>query len=298
MRLIVTMIWFFSLWGATSNALVIDRVIVASDTHPGYLSFWPVAAKAWRALLGCTPTLILIAPDDVEVDETCGDVIRIRPIEGIKTAYLAKVIRLFAPALFPDDVCMIADIDLVPLSKHLFAEPLEPIADDHFVSFHAHEREYIECGPVVGKRQRLMMSYNVAKGRLFGDIFGAHTIEQILDRLCQWYDPLRYNTMDEHKLTRYIAEWHKKTKRHIFLNRNYKTEMLPFTFSGGRKGFEAMLYDEQRLRSGGYKDIFFCPRPYDDPGNKKAIDAIIALVLQGHLPVTSGKEQKGTGSFA
>jgi len=54
-----------------------------------------------------------------------------------------------------------------------------------------------------------------------------------------------------------------------------------------------MLYDEQRLRSGGYKDIFFCPRPYDDPANKKVIDAVLAMVLQSYSFVTSDKEQKG-----
>ena len=81
------------------NAFTLKRALVASDTNPMYIDFWPLVAKAWKKL-GLQPTLALIAPPDFNVDTTCGDVIRFDPIPGIPTSFQAQVIRLLAPRIF------------------------------------------------------------------------------------------------------------------------------------------------------------------------------------------------------
>ncbi len=67
------------------------------------MDFWPLVAKAWKKIVGIKPTLVFIAPADVEIDETVGEVIRFEPIPGIPTAQQAQVLRLLIPTLFEDE---------------------------------------------------------------------------------------------------------------------------------------------------------------------------------------------------
>ena len=95
----------------------IDRAIVASDTNPMYLDFWPVVAKVWKQVIGIQPTLALIAPPNTIVDESVGDVIRFYPIPGIPTWQHAQMIRMLLPTLFENEVCITSDIDMLPMSR-------------------------------------------------------------------------------------------------------------------------------------------------------------------------------------
>ena len=58
-------------------SMKIDRVILSSDTNPYYLDFWPIVAKAW-VKMGIKPTLALVGNEPVEIDESLGDIIRIK----------------------------------------------------------------------------------------------------------------------------------------------------------------------------------------------------------------------------
>src|ERR1700737_349362 len=83
----------------------IDRVILGCDANPMYIEFWPMVARTWKEIVGVKPTLALIAPSSMVIDESLGDVIRFEPIPGIPTSFQAQVIRLLLPAYFEDEVC-------------------------------------------------------------------------------------------------------------------------------------------------------------------------------------------------
>ena len=56
-------------------------------------------------------------------------------IEDIDQTFAAQNIRLLAPALFKDEVCIISDIDNMPLSQDYFQKNIELIENDKFVIF-------------------------------------------------------------------------------------------------------------------------------------------------------------------
>lgn len=141
----------------------LKRVILAVNDSPIYLAFWPYAAKAWSEIVGIRPTLALVADENTQVDESLGDVIRFTPVENLDTAFQAQIIRLLLPALFPDEVCIISDIDQVPASRSYFCDSITNFNEDSFVVY----KELISrFAP-----DEICMCYNAAKGSTFGEIF-------------------------------------------------------------------------------------------------------------------------------
>ena len=146
---------------APCQSLELKRVILSTDENPLYIEFWPVVAEAWSAM-GIRPTLALISERDC-VDTTLGDVIRFDPVPGTSTVMQAQVYRLFLPVLFPEEGCIISDIDMVPISKEYFVDNAEPCPDSAFLVYRdvAIPEEYREYP----------MCYVAAKGKVFGSIF-------------------------------------------------------------------------------------------------------------------------------
>ena len=95
----------------------IERVIISSTKHKNYIDFWPIVSKAWKNI-GVKPTLIYTSNKKTSISEK-EDVISIH-IDKINPVFTAQNIRLLAPVLFPDEVCILSDIDIMPLSKNYF----------------------------------------------------------------------------------------------------------------------------------------------------------------------------------
>lgn len=149
---------------------------MASDDKPTYLDFWPLVAKAWTRL-GVRPTLGLVG-DQVAADGSLGDVVRLAPIPGVDSGLHAQAVRLLLPTLFPDEVCLISDIDMLPLCAHYFTDPLAAIEASRFVVYR--DKAY---GPEV---RRYPMCYNAATGRTYAELFGVHSPDQIEPTLKDW----------------------------------------------------------------------------------------------------------------
>ncbi|MFZ5953497.1 MAG: hypothetical protein ACOYT8_00175 [Candidatus Dependentiae bacterium] len=227
------------------QALHIDRVIIASDANPMYLPFWPIVAKTWKQLVGVQPTLFLVAPANVVVDETLGEVIRFEPIEGIPTSFQAQVIRLLAPAYFEDEVCIISDMDMIPLSKEYFAKSVKDIPDDCFVTF--------KDGAFAGQDMcEYPMCYNVAKGSIFKEIFNVDSVHQIPEIIKQWYALGLGWTTDQQILYHTLNRWHAQTGRLVKLGHHVDKRV--------DRGWWG--YDAQLVSSGYYTDCHML-RPYD-----------------------------------
>ena len=126
--------------------------------------------------MGVEPTLAIIG--EARVDESLGTVVRFPQIEGVSTALHSQVIRLLLPALFPGDVCLTTDIDMLPLSGRYFRASLRGQVDDRFVVYR--DRAY---APNI---KRYPMCYVAALGRTFSEVFGIETLGQIEERVGQW----------------------------------------------------------------------------------------------------------------
>ena len=105
-----------------------DRVIVSSDDSPHFLNFWPCVSRAWLKFFGIKPTLALVTsrPDSHPLISRLrhfGEVYRIQQIPGIPVPNQAKLARFVLASQMGDQVCMIEDIDTIPLQSN-FVEGL------------------------------------------------------------------------------------------------------------------------------------------------------------------------------
>lgn len=249
------------------QALKLDRAIVSTDTNPTYIEFWPIVARAWKELIGVQPTLALIAPADVVVDETVGDVIRFEPLPGIPTALQAQVIRLLLPALFPDDGCVISDIDMIPINKKYFIDSVQNAPDNAFVvyrnkAYDAHAHRYPMC-------------YNAARGSVFSEIFHITSREEIPDKIKQWHALNLGWATDELVLYRSLAQWPQQKTRIVRLNHGVERRIDRIDWN----------FDCTAATRKFYIDAH-CLRPYHV--YKKEIDTLLLA-----LGVMTSKSQNG-----
>lgn len=100
--------------------LPFDKVVVSSDDSPVFLNFWPIVCASWKKYFGITPTLAFVSNRDendhlVRRLKSCGEVVLVPEVENIPRANQAKIARFYVASKLKDQVCLIEDIDTVPL---------------------------------------------------------------------------------------------------------------------------------------------------------------------------------------
>lgn len=226
------------LYSNAAHCFVIDRVILSSNENPMYLQFWPLVAQAWQKLVGIKPTLFLVAHEHIPVDETVGDVVRIKPIPGVSTASHAQIIRLLAPIYFENEISIISDIDMLPLNKDYFVNSVKNIPDTKLVV-------YRDMG--YGKDSlRFPMCYNAGKGYLFKDVFNVKSIEDIPATIAKWVQLGCGWETDEVMLYTHVRKWNKFKANCVFLGH---TSMVP-----QRIDRVDWRYDKTKLKNRYYID--------------------------------------------
>lgn len=232
-------------------SFTINRVILATDAHENYIQFWPIVAKIWKELIGVQPTLALIADESVTVDASLGDVIRFEPIPGVSNALYAQAIRLLLPIMFPNDGCILADIDMIPLSKTYFIDSVAHIPEDQFIVYkRLTEQTYPMC-------------YNAAKGSTFAELFSISNPEDIPGKIKEWAALNLGWSTDEKILRQCLEIWDQLKSRCTFLNHPVEKRI-------DRSEWQ---YDKNLLLAGFYIDAH-CLRPYKK--YKAFIDQLIS----------------------
>jgi hypothetical protein len=140
--------------------LIINRAIVSTDNNPLYYEFWPLVAKAWRNM-GFEPTAAVIG--DLNLNHSCGTIIKVPLIDGISSGFIAQVIRFIIPCMFPEEVSLIGDIDMVPLSIEYFTKNISQYDNEDIIIFSS------DAYPA---ELRYPMCYIAAKGKHFQEIIG------------------------------------------------------------------------------------------------------------------------------
>lgn len=183
------------------HSVVLQRVILSTNGNPYYSQFWPIVAPLWQAL-GIKPTLIFVANKDCQIDETLGDVIRFEPLTDLPESLQAQSLRLLLPVLFPDDICILSDIDMIPVSFTYFTDGAALCTDENAFMVYR-DRAYVD-------NPRWPMCYVAAKGKIFSQIFGASCIEEFPAILREWRSfDYGWNT-DELVMYQYAKRWEER----------------------------------------------------------------------------------------
>jgi len=258
---------------SNGQAFKIDRVILSTNNNPMYKDFWPVVANAWTKLTGIRPTLAYITNGDEFIDETVGDVIRLKSIPGVPDWFYAQTIRLLLPVLFPAEISLISDIDMIPLQRDYFVESVRDVPEDHFVVYR--DKAW---GPKYPGR--FAMCYNAGRGDVFRDLFGVPQavdisilLEDIIPTIIKrwWSYGLKWDT-DEKVLYYRVLDFEKKCNRCTRLG--HRTEGRIDRMKDGTP-LATFEYDTELLRQHKYIDCHSI-RPYKQ--FKDEIDKLLSLL--------------------
>jgi len=142
----------------------IDRVIISSNDNPDYLEFVKIVGPAWKKLTGITPDLIYVSNKSEEEYSWMKEYVNVHQVEdkpNIPSANQAQASRMMFATLCGQDVCMLSDLDMLPLSGDYFNSIVEPVHEDKiaFVGGNAYTEQYMS--PIC---------YMVAKGDTFAEI--------------------------------------------------------------------------------------------------------------------------------
>lgn len=169
----------------------IDICLLACDSNEKYYSFFPYVKSFWENILGIKCILLFIGEEIPKSLQSLSDSIIIyKPIENMHGAFIAQNIRLLYPALLNcENGVIIADIDIIPLSKKYFIDQIEPYSNDSFINYTYeskcdHIKEYYMC-------------YNVATPKIWSKIFGIKSLEDINLLLKNWYNKIDYVYNDQ-----------------------------------------------------------------------------------------------------
>tara|TARA_B100000282_G_scaffold284651_1_gene249416 strand:+ start:751 stop:1482 length:732 start_codon:yes stop_codon:yes gene_type:complete len=234
----------------------IDRVILSSNESKKYLDFWPIVSSAWKQI-GVEPTLIYTGKK--ELSNNNENILNFY-IKGINSAFVAQNIRLLAPSLFPDDVCLISDIDNMPLSKSYFLENIIDVKDNNFVIFR----------PSAASENMISIMWNAALGSTWSEIFQVKDRRDIEERIRKWY-PGKYKVggknwyFDQIILKEYLINFKHKSPNRIYKLDDKESGFLRLNRSKLKDSKK--FYDENLA----YSD-FHMPRPYRK--HKKLIDFV------------------------
>lgn len=152
----------------------IDRVIVSTNRNPLYFDFWTPFSYVWKEKFGIEPVLVYVddGTDSVDIDDRWGTVIRVNAVSGVPEYLQTQWSRFFFTRNYPDDVCMVSDIDMFPLSKSYFVDDVASFQLDE--NSHLHMNGNGVSGRFDDWMQgncNLSVCYHVNYGKRFSEIF-------------------------------------------------------------------------------------------------------------------------------
>ena len=284
----------------------ITHCLMSCDSNPEYLEFWPVVAKAWLKL-GIQPVLFYIASDKHAPLEIADCPVHIfDPIPDIPIKLQSYALRLWGCRHYPNDIVVISDIDVIPLSKKFLTDCLRDIDDDYYVHRRVWPRINQKINPrnapnygrigsedilrehAIDHANYLPICYNIARGDIMSRVLGfSDSWENDFRRIVPyWYkasppgksfspEQLLEN-MNNHKFPYNGDEIYVSVMVEIARRNGQKVKLLSYS----KKDFDWIFRNipencnKEKLRS-GYYTCLHAPRPYSK--YKEAIDAFLNL---------------------
>ncbi len=227
----------------------IDTVILSSNDNPDYIQFWPIVSEAWT-LMGVEPILIYTGEQDLNLN---GNVINYK-VNNLHSSFVAQNVRILYPSLFTDRVCLVSDIDNLPLSKDYFINSVLDFNKDSFIVYRPEA-----CPP-----NMISMMWNAAASSTWYEIFNVDSEKNIEKYLKKWYSK-KYSIQgkawytDQIKLRKYVNKFSKKNKSRIVELNDEELGFYRFNRNRLEKHFNIM--DENP--DSKFTD-FHMPRPFNE----------------------------------
>jgi hypothetical protein len=250
----------------------IGTIVTATDTNPLYCDFIPMFVEAWKCLFPeCDVCVLLIGDTLPKHLEKCKESIRlIEPIPGMHPAFQSQCIRLLYPQLIErDEGVLITDMDMIPLNRRYYEEPIRDMSDDTFVTYRDNSYPH-----------ELYMCYNVAHPKIWKEMFAGESLEKWYTR--EYYDGNPGGSgwnIDQRVLTEKFDAY--QGKKMILNDKQTRYYRL---CRSDTKAFYNVTQLELNIRKGIYSD-YHCLRPYSV--HKELNDFIVECLYSGIPQKTS-----------
>jgi len=236
----------------------IEYIIVSSNDDPLYLNFWPVFKKMSNHILNAKPVLVHVSDCNEYREDADSIVIKIKQVTK-NTGFQAQISRLWAPIFFKDKVCMISDIDMLPLSTDYFNKFEINYNEFHILSANAYNDEM----------NYYPMCYNIAYGDTFKNLL------QLPNDFNDFYENVLLVCEEENWTgdERFLSTRINNNKIHHINIVKHKRKFSRISCIADNRIDRVNLdkIDHYRYNKDLYID-FHCPRPYEQ--NKQFIDEI------------------------
>lgn len=234
------------------------RVCLASNENLHYVQLWEPVAKHWAQIHNVKPTLVFVGTDS-RINTQVGDVLTLKVRDTIPTSFVAQCVRLLMPCLFPDDVCVVCDIDLFLLDASFFARYCRLAAHDQFLSLDRYGTTYEHKS---SSRPRISMCYQVAKGSTFREIFpGITTLDDIARQIEEWSPRAKTWETDEFLLWSALSAWNEKPSGSGRWKKVKTNGLWGADTSRAIRHWGNCSHDPNLLKNGHYWE-FEPPKPY------------------------------------
>ena len=150
------------------------KVLLSCDQNPFYHDFWLSVRKMWKEHIGIEPKLIFIN-EEKETSDFEDDVLFVKQKPEFPVHLQAQMARIFFTQRFPDDICLVSDIDMFPISKSFFDPVKIGKACDPDTFFHLNP-ERREFG-------QFPLCYYCGYGSLYSKLIGNVSWEQFLENI-------------------------------------------------------------------------------------------------------------------
>jgi hypothetical protein len=203
--------------------------IFSTDNNPLYSEFDYPVSKAWEHM-GFEPMCVKMHEIEPFV-----------PQQEIPLGNQAQMIRVLLPALFPERMFLVSDIDMLPLSAKYFQKAIELPAENEIIN--------ISADAYPGK-ERLPICYFLGKGKTFSKVTGVKTKQDISSVMKKWWSNGHKWDTDELCFTKELIEAVKSQKISFKgYSRGWYQGMANF-----RIDREKWVYDKNALMNSEYID--------------------------------------------
>jgi hypothetical protein len=199
----------------------ISNILTAVNNEELYIDFIPNFIKHWNFLFPeAMVNIILIAqkiPDEYIIFKE--NIILFNELPNISSAFQAMNIRNLFPALInSSDGVLITDIDMMPMNRKYYEEPIKNIKNNSFVTYR----------DVLLNNYEFPMCYNIATPYIWSEVFNLKNLDDLKKILTKWYEESNYriknpqlkgiNDFDQKILYLKLQEFQKRTGNLIILN--------------------------------------------------------------------------------
>jgi hypothetical protein len=175
----------------------LGAIVSAVNSNPHYMSFVPLFIRAWTALFPELQVIVVLVANEIPTEFLeYRNHIRLAPVDpSISSVLAAQCIRLLWPRFVEtEDAVLITDIDMIPLQRDYYVNPIKDVSNDTFVVYRH------------GLPIQLYMCYVAGTPSTWRKMFGEESYQTILKR---WYSDVDVSDIQHNQCVPGCKSWYK-----------------------------------------------------------------------------------------